>query len=159
MGNNPYEDPYLPGFVNQRPRIQMPQQQTMYKQNVFGQIQSVGGFDGARDFAFNRLSPSSSTIIAEADPNLARIYVVAKDQNNSILVTGYDLKPVEEPKPITMQDISNQLAEIQNRINKLEGKATNDKSVQYVNADAKSSKSVTTDGGKQPKLSQSDGVH
>ena len=144
MGNNPYDDPYLPGFVNQRPRIEMPlQQTTMYKPNVYGQIQSVHGFDGARDFALNRLSPGSSTIIAESDPNFARIYIVAKDQNSLVLATGYDLTPVEEPKPITMQDLSNQLAEIQNRINRLEGKATNDKSVQYVNADAKSAKSVT----------------
>ncbi len=160
MGNNPYDDPYVPGFVNQRPRLQAaPQPVQGYKPNVYGQIQSVNGFDGARDFALNRLTPGSSTIIAEADPNLARVYIVAKDQNSLVLATGYDLTPVEEPKPITMQDISNQLADIQGRLNKLEGNAVNDKPVQYVNPDAKSTKNVTTDGGKQPKLPSGDGVH
>ena len=152
MGNNPYADPYVPGFVGQRPRIQpAPATASRYNPNVYGQIQPVAGFDGARDFATNRLSPNSSAIIAESDPNLARIYVVAKDQNGGILVTGYDLKPIVEPKPITMQDISAQLNDIQSRLMKLEENSTDDKPVR--NAYTTDEPPITTtNSGEQSEL-------
>lgn len=125
--DNVYADPYVPDFAKRRPRIQQQVPATpVYKPQIYDQIQSVLGFEGAREFANTRLSNGASCIIAEGDPNLARVYVVAKDQNGSILLSGYRLTPEEEPKPITMQDISEQLADIQNRITKLEEKKVND---------------------------------
>ena len=160
MGNNPYADPYVPGFVGQRPRIQpSPQTASRYNPNVYGQIQPVAGFDGARDFATNRLSPNSSAIIAESDPNLARVYVVAKDQNSGILVSGYDLVPVVEPKPITMQDISVQLNDIQSRLIKLEENNTDDKSVRNANPNNESPKDITATCGEQSELPSNNSIY
>lgn len=155
MGNV-YGDPYVPDFAKQRPRIQQQTSAPVIGRMIYDQIQSVTGFDGAREFANTRLGNGASCIIAESDPNAARIYIVAKDQNGSIILSGYNLIPVEEPKPITMQDISAQLADIQNRITKLEESNVNDKPVWNANTTVKPAKNTSTDGGKQPKLPSSD---
>jgi len=119
---NPYANPYLPSFVNQRPRIaEVPAIGTP----VYSQIQSVNGFEGAKSYATNRLTPGSSGIIAESDPNMARIYIVAKDQNNQIIVEGYRLVREEEPKPITMDDLNSKMSELLDRMNKLEEERNN----------------------------------
>ena len=129
---NPYANPYLPSFVNQRPRIDnqaipIPMNQPVSAAS-FVQIRSVHGFDGARNYAANNLLPGSSDIISENDPNTMRIYIVAKDQNNQTIVEGFRLIPEEEPKPVTMDDLNSKMSELLDRMNKLEEERNNDKS-------------------------------
>ena len=127
---NPYANPYLPSFVNQRPRINNPlQPNTIPLIPSYKQINSISGFEGARQYAMNQLTQGSSEIIAESDPNTARIYIVAKDQNNQIIVEGYSLIPEIEPKPITMDDLNNKMSELLDRMNKLEEEQNNGKPV------------------------------
>ena len=130
---NPYSNPYLPSFVNQRPRVaepqSMPTPQMTYSGISYGQIHSVKGFEGAR--AYN-LANGASEILAEEDPNLARIYIVAKDANGQTYLQGFDLIPVIEPKPITMDDLSSTMNQILERLNKLEG----DKNEQSISGNA-----------------------
>ena len=156
--SNVYGDPYVPDFAKQRPRIQQQTPTPVVGRMIYDQIQSVIGFEGAREFANARLGNGASCIIAEGDPNIARIYVVAKDQNGAVLLSGYDLTRIEEPKPITMQDISTQLSDIQNRIKTLEEKTDNDKPV-YLTPGATVTNSATapTAGSKQPAVPKSDG--
>ena len=129
---NPYANPYLPSFVNQRPVINnqsssLPTPQMNYSGMNFGQIHSVRGIEGAD--AYN-LANGCSEIIAEEDPNLARIYIVAKDANGQMLVQGFDLIPVERPKKVTMDDLSSTMTQILDRLNKLEeDKANGNQSV------------------------------
>lgn len=119
---NPYANPYLPSFVSQRPvmnnqPVNLPTPQMNYSGMNFGQIHSVKGFDGAR--AYN-LANGASEILADDDPNLARIYITARDANGQMLVKGYDLVEVEEPKPVTMDDINSKMNDILNRLDRLE---------------------------------------
>lgn len=120
---NPYANPFLPRFANQRPVIanqqppNLPTPQMNYSGINFGQIHSVSGFDGARAYS---LANGASEILAEKDPNMARIYVCAKDQNGQLFVNGFDLVPVEEPKPVTMDDINSKMNRILERLDKLE---------------------------------------
>ena len=129
---NPYANPYLPSFVNQRPRVNnlnVPLQMNQpANTSMFTQIKSVSGFDGARNYAANNLLPGSSDIVSENDPNLMRIYIVAKDQNNQTIVEGFKLVPEEEPKPVTMDDLNAKMSELLSRMNKLEEERSNDKS-------------------------------
>lgn len=119
---NPYSNPYLPSFVSQRPRVAepntVPTPQLNYSGMAFGQIHSVRGFDGAR--AYN-LANGASEILAEEDPNTARIYIVAKDANGRMFVEGFNLIPAIEPKPVTMDDLSSTMNQILERLEKLEG--------------------------------------
>ena len=122
---NPYANPYLPSFVNQRPRVNNSQFQMPINAPVYSQIRSTNGFDGARTYASNNLTPGSSDIVAESDPNVARVYIVAKDQNNQIIVEGYRLIREEEPKPVTMDDLNTKMSELLERMNKLEEEKLN----------------------------------
>ena len=153
--SNVYGDPYVPDFAKQRPRIQQQMPAPVIGRIIYDQIQSVTGFEGAREFANTHLGNGASCIIDESDPNIARIYVIAKDQNGSVLLSGYNLIPVEEPKPITMQDISTQLSDIQNRITKLEERNVNDKPVWNANTNTQPAKDTSANGGKQSKLPSS----
>ena len=128
---NPYANPYLPSFVNQRPVINnqpnsLPTPQMNYSGINFGQLHSVKGFEGAR--AYN-LANGASEILAEEDPDMARIYICAKDTNGQLFVQGYDLMPVEEPKPVTMEDINGKMNQILERLNKLEGERDDGQSI------------------------------
>lgn len=126
-----YDNPYLPPFVAQRPRVEpvkAPPQLSIPGSVNYSQIQPVNGFAGARAFAAN-LAVGSSAIIAESDPNIARVYIVAKDANNQTIVEGYRLIREEEPKPVTMDDLSAQMSELLNRMNKLEEDQHANKSV------------------------------
>lgn len=129
---NPYANPYLPSFVNQRPRVNNGNTPLLMNSPVttpvYSQIQPVNGFDGARAYAENNLTPGSSNIVAESDPNIARVYIVAKDQNNQTIVEGYRLVKEEEPKPITMDDLNAKMSELLERMNKLEEEKNNAKS-------------------------------
>jgi hypothetical protein len=123
---NPYANPYLPAFVNQRPRMndvrpatQIPQ--LNMPQIRYTQIDSVNGYGGARDFVYNNLAPGASIILAESDPNTARIYICAKDSSGQTYVEGYRLVREEEPKPVTMDDLNTKMSELLDRMNKLEG--------------------------------------
>ena len=157
MGNNPYSDPYIPEFASQRPRIQTtPQPTTGYKPIIYGQIYPVSGFEGAKAFATERLAPGYMMMVAEDSPDLARMYIIAKDQSSAVCVKGFDLIPVEEPRQVTMTDLSVQLADIQSRLTKLEESNVNDKPVWNANTTVKPAKNTSTDGGKQPKLPSSD---
>lgn len=155
MGNV-YGNPYEPDYVKQRPRFQQPQK--VFNNMIYDQIQTVQGFDAARDFASNCLAAGASYIIAEGDPNIARIYMVSKDHNGVPSVSAFKLIPEEEPKQPTMQDLSNMLQDIQNRINKLEEKANNEEPVYFTPGasvtDTKS-RNAATDSGKPPKVSGS----
>ena len=143
---NPYANPYLPSFVNQRPRINdpLPTPQLQFSGVNYGQIHPVNGFDGARAYA-NSLANGSSEILPESDPNTARIYIVAKDNNGQVLVQGCNVIPIEEPKPVTMDDLSLQMSQILERLNKLEA----DKNDQSVSANAAKSQRQFNGSGAQ----------
>lgn len=119
---NPYANPYLPSFVNQRPSLnsQAPLSVPTAMAN-YSQIHSVKGFDGAEAYC-SKLANGASEIVAEEDPNLARIYILAKDANGQMFIQAHDMSaPVERPKPITMDDLSLKMSQILDRLNKLEG--------------------------------------
>ena len=117
---NPYANPYLPSFVNQRPRINDIKPIPTVSMPSYTQIRSVNGYSGAREYIANNLTPGSSDIVAESDPNTARVYIVAKDQNGQPIVEGYTLIHEEEPKPVTMDDLNAKMSELLNRMNRLE---------------------------------------
>ena len=134
---NPYANPYLPSFVNQRPRVNQFQQpmnpvpnpvMPQFQAPSYSQIHSVKGFDGARAYS---LANGASEILAEIDPNLARVYVVAMQADGQRIVQGFDLVPVEEPKPVTMDDLNSKMNALLERIDKLEEEKvkTNDQPV------------------------------
>ena len=132
---NPYANPYLPSFVNQRPVIgnpapgnNLPTPQMNYSGVQFGQIHSVKGFDGARAYA-NGLANGASEIVAESDPNLARAYIVAKDANGQVYIQGGNFIPIEEPKPVTVDELNDNMNAILEKLNKLEEDKANDQSV------------------------------
>ena len=119
---NPYANPYLPSFVNQRPSMnnpQVPAPQMNYSGIQFTQIHSVEGFSGARTYA-NSLANGASEILAEKDPNLARAYIVAKDENGQIYIQGGNFIPIEEPKPVTVDELNDNMNMILEKLNKLE---------------------------------------
>jgi hypothetical protein len=126
---NPYANPYLPSFVNQRPRMeaQAPTPQLSFAGATFSQVHPVNGFDGARAYA-NNLANGSSEILPDSDPNVAQVYMVMKDQNGQILIQGCAVTPIEEPKPLTIDDLSSKLSQILDRLNRLE-EEKNDQSV------------------------------
>ena len=137
---NPYANPYLPAFVNQRPTInnpQVPTPQMNYSGVQFGQIHSVSGFDGARSYA-NNLANGASEILAEKDPNLARAYIVAKDENGQVYIQGGNFVPIEEPKPVTVDELNDKMNKILEKLNKIEEDKANDQPVR--NASWKGSK-------------------
>lgn len=120
-----YDNPYLPPFVAQRPRVepvksiqQAPQLQ-IPGSLTYSQIQPVNGFPGARAYA-DTLAAGSSAIISESDPSIARVYVVAKDLNNQIIVQGYRLTQEEEPKAVTLEDLNAKMNALLNRMDKYE---------------------------------------
>lgn len=114
---NPHINPYLPSFANQRPRINDVVTPQIPAQPNYSTIHYVNGYEGARGYS---LAAGASEILAESDPNVARIYVVACDMNGQKLVKGFRLVEEEEPKPITMEDLSNKMNEVLNRLGKLE---------------------------------------
>ena len=121
---NPYANPYLPSFVNQRPRMNDAKPVTQFPVTTpsYVQIRSVNGYPGARSYAENTLAPGSSDIIAEGDPSIPRVYIVAKDSTGQSIVEGYRLIHEDEPKPITMDDLNAKMTELLERMNKLEDK-------------------------------------
>lgn len=133
---NPYANPYLPIFANQRTVINNPQvpgnnlptPQMNYSGVQYSQIHSVNGFDGARAYASN-LANGSSEIVPDGDPNLARAYIVAKDANGQIYVQGGNFIPIEEPKPVTVDELNDKMNTILEKLNKLEEDRANDQSV------------------------------
>ena len=128
---NPYANPYLPSFVNQRPVVNgQPPVSVQPPMANYSQIHSVKGFEGA-DAYCSKLANGASEIVAEEDPNLARIYILAKDSNGQMFVQAHDMSaPVERPNPITMDDLSVKMNQILDRLNKLEGeKGNGDQSV------------------------------
>jgi hypothetical protein len=129
---NPYANPYLPSFVNQRPRINEPMSapQLPFTGATFAQVHPVNGFDGARAYA-NNLTNGSSEILPDSDPNVAQVYMVMKDQSGQIFIQGCAVTPIEEPKPVTMDDLSSQMSQILDRLNKLEAEK-NEQSVSAI---------------------------
>ena len=127
--SDPYGNPYLPPFVRNQPRVADPAFQPPVLPTKMAQITSVNGFAGAHQYAAG-LANGSSEIIADADPNVPRVYVVVVDQNGQRYVQGFNLVPEEEPKPITMDDLNGKMNTILDRLNRLEEerKAGNDKS-------------------------------
>ena len=168
MGNeSPYDNPYLPSFVRQRPRVHDTNNLRQISSSMlnYGQIRPVSGFSGAREYATTELAAGASCIVVDSDPNLARIYMTAKDTNNQILVSGFDLVPIEEPKPITMESIDSKLNDFLDRLTKLEEKSANDKPVfkpgNYTTPATieKSGTNVTTKSGdKQSKFQPGNGA-
>lgn len=123
---NPYANPYLPSFVNQRPRLNDTKPVPMYG-STFSQIHPVSGFEGARNYA-NGLANGSSEILSESDPEIARVYIVAKDQNGQTFMQPFRLVAEEEPKPVTMDDLNTKMSELLERMNKLEEDRANGQS-------------------------------
>ena len=116
-----YGNPYLPSFVRNQPKMAdpvpvMPMQALPTKAC---QIVSVNGFEGARAHA-RSLTNGSSEIAADSDPNTARVYVIVVDQNGQQYIQGFDLTPVQEPKPITMDDLNDKMNKVLERLNQLE---------------------------------------
>ena len=168
MGNeSPYDNPYLPSFVRQWPRVHDTNNLRQISSSMlnYGQIRPVSGFSGAREYATTELAAGASCIVVDSDPNLARIYMTAKDTNNQILISGFDLVPIEEPKPITMESIDSKLNGLLDRLTKLEEKSANDKPVfksgNYTTPATveKSGANVTTKSGdKQSKFQPGNGA-
>ena len=162
MGNenlNPYNNPYLPSFVSQRPRMYdnpTPRPVSSGMLN-YGQIKPVSGFAGAREYATNELAMGASAIVVESNPDMARVYITAKGGDNQITVSGFDLVPVPEPKPVTIEDVNEKLNRLMDRFDKLEEKERNDKPV-YRSGNttpaaqpiSKPAKDTPRDGNKQP---------
>lgn len=119
MVDSPHKNAYLPEFVSQQPKIYMPINPTDPVVD-HTQIRSVNGYDGARRYVNETLAPGCSNIISDSNPDVARVYIVGKDQTGQAIVNGFRLIPEEEPKPVTMDDISKQLGELINRVAKLE---------------------------------------
>ena len=144
---NPYANPYLPSFVNQRPRMNepLPTPQLQFSGVTYGQIHPVNGFDGARAYA-NSLANGASEILPDSSPDVARVYMVAKDTNGQIFVQGCNVIPIDEPKPVTMDDLSSQMSQILERLNKLEA----DKNDQPVSANAGKAQRQFNGTGPQP---------
>ena len=120
---NPYANPYLPAFVSQRPRFNdtsKPMAPLSPMSVSYSQIHSANGFAGAREYALNNLANGASEIISDTDPNIARVYIVAKDSTGMPFMEPYRLVPEEEPKPVTMDDLSAKMSELLDRMNKLE---------------------------------------
>lgn len=165
---NPYANPYLPSFVNQRPRMndmkpptQMPQMpQLNMAQQSYTQIRSVNGYEGARAYVSGNLAPGASDILAESDPNIPRIYITAKDSAGQIIVEGYRLIHEEEPKPVTMEDLNSKISELLERMNRMEekdhernGKPGGESS--WKDRSANQSPARNQQGGRGPQLSGS----
>ena len=120
-----YGNPYLPSFVRNQPKMSNPvaMPTTPILPTKATQITSVQGFAGARQHVAT-LTPGSSEIVADSDPNLARIYMVVVDQNNQQYVQGFDLVAVEEPKQITMDDLNDKMNKVLTRLDQLEQERT-----------------------------------
>ena len=115
-----FGNPYLPSFVRSQPKAAdpMPFQQPALPVKTC-QIQSVAGFQGARQHA-SKLTNGSSELVADIDQNLSRIYAVVIDQNGQQFIQGFDLIPVEEPKPVTIDDLNDKMNKVLERLNQLE---------------------------------------
>ena len=164
---NPYANPYLPSFVSQRPVVgnpapanNLPTPQMNYSGIQFGQIHPVKGFEGADAYAVN-LANGASEILAEEDPNLARIYVTAKDNNGKTFVQGFDLTPVPRPKAVTMDDLNSKMNQLLDRMSKLEEeKANGDQSVSnasWRNAGKPANSGIQSAGRNSQNVSESGG--
>lgn len=116
-----YGNPYLPSFVRNQPNMANPVPGAVAPvlPTKASQINSVQGFDGAHKYAAGLLN-GSSEILAESDPNLPRVYVVAVDQNGQKYVQGFRLVPEEEPKPVTMDDLNDKMNAVLERLGRLE---------------------------------------
>lgn len=116
-----YGNPYLPSFVRNQPSMAnpVPGVPSPVLPTKASQINSVQGFDGAHKYVAGLLN-GSSEILAESDPNVSRVYVVAVDQNGQRYVQGFRLIPEEEPKPVTMDDLNDKMNRVLSRLDQLE---------------------------------------
>ena len=157
-----YGNPYLPPFVRNQPKVADPAFQPVLPTKA-SQINSVNGFAGAHQYVAG-LTNGSSEIVAEADPNVSRVYVVVVDQNGQRYVQGFRLIPEEEPKPITMDDLNEKMNTVLDRLNQLEAeRKTVDAKPNFRNAEqSKPAPAIdrnVTGGKRSDGANQSDGVH
>ena len=111
---------YLPPFVSNRPAIQQPPVQNAPYIPALKQkrtIDYVQGINGAMAFD---LAPDSSVLALDQENNL--IWVIATDQNGSkSLVKGFHIgDEYVPPKPVTMEDLMNEIRDMKSRVINLE---------------------------------------
>lgn len=101
---NPYANPYMPTAVQEympAPRME---------------IQRVTGEESAKKYP---IGPNSSVILLDTDNPL--IWVVTTDASGFKTVTPFAITPYEPEKPVSTDDLRNQLSMLTDRIEKLEG--------------------------------------
>ena len=123
---DPSPSSYLPPFVSNRPlNPVVPVQNAPYTPGIKLQrtIDYVQGYDGA--VAFD-LAPNSSAIALDQNDNV--IWVIATDQNGSkSMVKGFHLgEEYIPPKPVTMEDLMNELRDMKSRVINLEEDRANE---------------------------------
>lgn len=110
---------FPPMAVNRPPNPVMPVQNAPYTPALKLQraIDYVQGFDGAAAFD---LAPNSSALALDQNENI--IWVIATDQNGSkSMVKGFHLgEEYIPPKPVTMEDLMNELRDMKSRVINLE---------------------------------------
>ena len=109
--------PYLPPFVNNRPMNPVQNAPYIPALKQSRTIDYVRGMDGALNFD---LAPNSSALALDQDENV--IWVIATDQNGSkSMVKGFHLgEEYIPPKPVTMEDLMNELRDMKSRVINLE---------------------------------------
>lgn len=121
MSALPEISPYLPVQANRNPMMNIaptiqnaPVVQPFMPQKT---IEYVKGQEGAN--ALN-LGPNSSVLALDSDQNV--VWVIVTDQNGSkSIVKGYCLgDEYVPPKPVTMEDLMNEMRDMKSRMIKLE---------------------------------------
>lgn len=124
--HDPAPSSYFPPFLSNRPPNPIvPVQNAPYTPALKLQrtIDYVQGFDGAAAFD---LAPNSSALALDQNENI--IWVIATDQNGSkSMVKGFYLgEEYIPPKPVTMEDLMNELRDMKSRVINLEEDRANE---------------------------------
>ena len=107
-----YPNPYYPQLP-----LQFPQQMSPVPPRM--EIQKVSGEDSAKAFP---IGPDSSAILMDLNDPL--IWVITTDASGFKNVTPFSISPYVKEEPVKASDITAQIDELNNRLNKLEERMT-----------------------------------